>query len=127
MLIVRARNHMFSYMRKLTTPAVDNTVPHAFPNLNRVSPLDPSAAMASNDPRSLDYRLEEVINQYGAQSSGPHDEIQDGTPNVMRNEEIASIADDVTRMPVDSDPPLWIVRVRVSPTPNSAIVGTLPH
>ena len=72
--------------------------------------------MATNGSRPLDYRLEEVINRYGAQISMPREEIQDGSPNVLWNEDFVSIADSVTRMPVDNDPPLWVVRVRVSPS-----------
>jgi hypothetical protein len=62
----------------------------------------------------LDRRLEEVINRYGAQTARPQDEIQEGSPNVFWNENISSIADAVSRMPTDDDPPLWRVRVRVS-------------
>jgi hypothetical protein len=74
----------------------------------------PSADMTSNDRNPLDYRLEEVINRYSAQTSWPRDEIQDGSPNVISNKESACIADEVTRMPDDNDPPLWRVRVHVS-------------
>lgn len=92
----------------------DHAVPSVFSNANRGSGLDPSAARASNDGMPLDCRLEEVINRYGAQISRPRDEIEDDSPNVFWNENITSIADGVTRMPIDNDPPLWRVRVRVS-------------
>jgi hypothetical protein len=95
---------------------VDHTVPSGFPNANRVSLLGPSAGIATNGTRPLDYRLEQVINRYGAQISEPQEEIQDGSPNVLWTEDFVSIADSVTRMPVDNDTPLWVVRVRVSPS-----------
>jgi hypothetical protein len=87
---------------------------HDLSNTNRGSMVDPSAAMASNDRRPLDYRLEEVISRYGAQTSQTLDEIQDSSPNVIPNEEIASLAHEVTPRPNDNDPPLWRVQVHVS-------------
>lgn len=75
------------------------------------SAVVPAVSLTRNP---LDYRMEEVINQYNAPSSQPLDEYQDGPPNVFSNEDIASIADEVTRMPNDNDPPLWRVRVHVS-------------
>jgi hypothetical protein len=94
--------------------AVDHAVPGALSKINCSSVLNPSATRASNDSMPLDRRLEEVINRYDAQTPGPQDEIQEGSPNVFWNEKISSIADGVTRMPTVDDPPLWRVRVRVS-------------
>ena len=44
----------------------------------------------------MDYRLEEVINRYSAQTSRPLDKNQDGSPKIVCNEDIASIANEVT-------------------------------
>ena len=70
--------------------------------------------MTGNDRNPMDYRLEEVINRYSAQTSWPLDENQDSSPKIVCNEDIASIANEVTQMPNDKDPPLWRVRVHVS-------------
>jgi hypothetical protein len=93
---------------------VEHAIPVTSSNTNCGSVLDPSAGIASNDSRALDYRLEEVINRYSTQSSGDQDEIQDSFLNVFWNEETTSIADGVSRMPVDNDLPLWVVQVQVS-------------
>ena len=89
---------------------------HAVSLTDRGSGVDPSAAITSNDRNPLDYRLEEVIKRYSAQTSRPPDEIQDSSLNVIRNEEIATLAHEATQMPNDDDPPLWRVRVHVSPS-----------
>jgi hypothetical protein len=125
MLIVRALQTYVLLYDETYDSAVHHAVPCALSDRNCSSVLDPSAARARNDSMPLDRRLEEVINRYGAQTAGPHDEIQDGSPNVFWNEKITSIADGVTRMPSDDDAPLWRVRVQVSLSLISALVWRL--
>ncbi|KAF8320244.1 hypothetical protein F5887DRAFT_1087885 [Amanita rubescens] len=93
---------------------LDDAVPSALSNRNCSPVLDPSVARASNDRMRQDCRLEEVINRYDAQIAVPQDENQDGSrdDSDFWNDNITSIADGVTRMPSDDDPPLWRVRVR---------------